>query len=436
MIYSKKQLHSQKESLLFCISCKKVGGAERRLLNLIHQVIRLKPEANIKLLLTRDLYNEYQKDSQLATLINNDRIHLYFANWPGEYSKKGIYINKLVSLFLRLTKTFKLKSYLRNDLENRAKSSNQEYKNSLNLSKISRSSWVKDIVNATKPGDHVHCFIGNIERNGGVLASQFNRKVVIEVTGNRLIPKIVSDLNVLVSNIGVCHNLHFVCVSKTVYENFTSSLTYDFLNKYKISCTYYKSPCLFQECHQISTSEKRKNIIVFAHRFVPHKNAKIFSRVIAEMYELGELKDWQVHFRGSGPEEVVVRDTLKSAISNGYVQVGWSSNLESELQEAKIFVSIIGTGSYPSQSVFQAMRSGNLLLLGNTGETVDKFQHQDIYFTDIIKSNIIKSLKKMIKDCENETLFKRKSEAMQQFYKDIDSKSSQAEELVNIHALI
>ena len=38
-------------------------------------------------------------------------------------------------------------------------------------------------------------------------------------------------------------------------------------------------------------------------------------------------------------------------------------NLSEELSESKIFVSIISTGNYPSNSVFEAMRNGNLLIL-------------------------------------------------------------------------
>ena len=50
---------------------------------------------------------------------------------------------------------------------------------------------------------------------------------------------------------------------------------------------------------------------------------------------------------------------------------------------SKIYVSIISTGNYPSQSAFEAYARGNILLLSDRGNTREKFTHPAFQFVDL-----------------------------------------------------
>jgi hypothetical protein len=51
--------------------------------------------------------------------------------------------------------------------------------------------------------------------------------------------------------------------------------------------------------------------------------------------------------------------------------------------KSKIYVSIISTGNYPSQSAFEAYALGNILLLSDRGNTREKFTHPAFHFVDL-----------------------------------------------------
>jgi hypothetical protein len=427
--------HSENNKvLLFTISCKTIGGAERRILNLAYQVSKLKPELKIKLLITQNLYEEYQKDTQLLPLIADEKIEINFAEWPQNLQtliqKKQHLYQKIIKRLLRL---INLVSEPLWRVINSPSKTSLHSDASQNIDKIKRDSWFQEMLNLTKPGDHIHCFVGRIERRGAILLAKHGRKVVIEITSNRMLPDITSDCKFLFPHLGLCPTLYLNCVSKTVYNNFLTEIGSDFLEQYQVSCGYYKTPSLPLELLNCRTSKVRENIVVFGHRFIAAKNGILFAQVVSDMYKRGELSNWKVHFRGAGPEEEAIKQILEAETLAGCVEIGWSHDIEGELQHSKIFISIIATGSYPSQSVFQSMKNGNLLVLGDVGETVEQFAHENIYFTKIEKDAIRTVLLKAMADATDATIFSAKSNSMKQLFRTFSEKSTQAKELLSLH---
>ncbi len=436
----KYSYESSNNSLWFVISCKTIGGAERRMLNLATQVSNQYPSLNVNFLITPDLYNEYCRDTQLEPLLVNSKIQVHLAEWPEtSESSQSVSTNslmhKLRRKYLGLVEDLKhlFKHLFPNIVfvKDKIKLPVNQHED---FYRLINNSWYQELLRFTSPGDRVHCFVGRIERNGGILLSQHNRKVIIEVTSNRILSKVVPELQCLLTNIGTCPNLKINCVSETVYQNFLSKIGLAFLQKRQIVCTYYKTPCLPIETYSLeNVTSPRENIIVFAHRFVGPKNGLLFAKLVSDMHQQGELTDWKVNFRGRGDQEEAIRNVVKPQIEAGVVDVGWSHDLEGELRQSKIFISIIETGSYPSQSLFQAMRNGNLLVLGDAGETVERFAHEDVYFTEIKESAIRQVLIAAMSDASNPTNFKAKSEAMIQFFQLFLERSNQTSELLSAH---
>jgi len=414
--------------LTFSISCHTIGGAERRALNLANRISELYPHLSIEFLITEELYTEYSKDTQLSPLIINPKFNMVLAEWPeclreDQPSAQLSTIDKLIGRLKRLVHYPEVATVVQPPPLSGAEACEQ----------LKKASWLNQMLAITHPGDHLHCFVGSIERNGGILLSQYDRRVVVEITSNRALPAVIQDLRILLPSIGPCPNLHLNCVSKTVYTNFLAEIGADYLDQYGISVGHYHTPFLPLDSPGPKPPRNRENIIVFGHRFVPPKNGLFFAQVIAMMAKQGDLSGWQVHFRGFGPEEEAIKATLSQEITNGQVEVNWSRDLEGELQGSKIFVSIIATGSYPSQSVFQAMRNGNLLLLGDAGETADQFAHSDVYLTDINPESIRTTLLQAMADASDDHHFAQKSSAMKDWFKTFTERSTQAKELIALH---
>lgn len=435
-VSSKKIEYSQTENnrLWLVISSTKIGGAERRILNLATQAVHLRPNLVVNFLITPRLYSKYCDDTQLSLLLNNNKIKIHLIDWPTSdpFLIKSIVsplsksLQKGINLLQRFT------NYSNRLLPNHTLEKPHGY-DPQEFFKLRQFSWYQKMLLYTRPGDHVHCFAGSIERNGGVLLSQQKRMVTLEITSNRILEQVISELKCILFKIGPCPNLHIQSVSETVHQNFVSGIGANFLKDYQISYDFYKTACLPLDTATPNTPVERENIIIFAHRFVGPKNGILFAQVISDIYQQGELKNWEIYFLGFGPEEAAIQNILGELVAGGTAKIGWSTDLESELNRAKIFVSIIETGSYPSQSVFQAMRNGNLLILGDVGETRERFAHQDIYFTNIEKTAITEVLLSAMADAENSTVFKAKSRAMKKFFQMFSEKSSQAKELLSLH---
>lgn len=429
------------QTLWFVLSYPKIGGVERRMLNLATQATEKYPELAIKLLITPDLYKQYHKDTQLGPLLSGSKVQIELVETARKPKlQQPPASNSLLHKFWRKLRQ-KLTGLVGKIIPGPKEKSLARRGTPLpiqepqNFEQLTKNSWLEKFLKFTAPGDDVHCFGGRIERNGGILLSQQKRKVVLEIINNRNISNVVSDLKCILSNIGACPNLKINCLSKTVYQNFISEIGIAFLQEYQITCTYYKTPCLpsIKTSSPQSVELPRENVIVFGHRFIAPKNGLLLAKVVTDMYQQGELKGWKVHFRGRGEQTGAIKQALMALQEAGIADVRWSNDIEGELRQAKIFISIIETGSYPSQSVFQAMRNGNLLVLGDAGETAERFAHKDVYFTKINESAIRQILINAMSDAAHSDIFEAKSKAMKQFFQSFYEQSNQATELISLH---
>ena len=159
---------------------------------------------------------------------------------------------------------------------------------------------------------------------------------------------------------------HLFFISETVYTKFSENYQKIKGNTELPPFTIFSQPFSFFNGDEVSTSGK-ENLIVFAHRLIERKNPVLFAKIVNELCQNEKYKNWNFAIFGQGPLEKKVKSILASNIRSGRVQVEFVSNLKSFLDKSKIFVSLIEPDNYPSQSVIEAMHSGNALLVLNSG---------------------------------------------------------------------
>ncbi|RJY08733.1 glycosyltransferase family 4 protein [Aurantiacibacter aquimixticola] len=138
----------------------------------------------------------------------------------------------------------------------------------------------------------------------------------------------------------------------------------------------------------------KENTVVFAHRFIPRKNAVLFARVARRFVD--RRPDWRVQILGRGSMEEEVRSAIKGVADK--VEVAFTSDLAAALSQSRVFVSLIQPDNYPSQSVLEAMSLGNALLLSDTGDSVSKFLGGNGVATDLNEDAILHNLLELVSD--------------------------------------
>ena len=160
----------------------------------------------------------------------------------------------------------------------------------------------------------------------------------------------------------------------------------------------------------------------------------LFAEAIRELFDEGRLKEWTVLIRGNGSLEPKIREILKPVIDAGGVKIGYTNSLIEESKIAKIFVSIISTGNYPSQSLFESMRYGTLLILSDTGVTKEKLGEGEgiFYVKDISKDEVKSSLTKAIRIGGSDS-FTIYSENIEQTYDDMVAQNGYLNDVLEIY---
>lgn len=182
---------------------------------------------------------------------------------------------------------------------------------------------------------------------------------------------------------------------RSVFEVTSPDVADEINRRHEQICTVYDrlhcvSQSVFKRCvevypqHMLTVAEqpffappeftqeaKREKIITFAHRLIPRKNGVIFAES-AKVF-LRKHPDWQVFILGDGPEKPRIVDILRDEIERGLAHVDFVRDIASHLQRSSIFVSLIEPDNYPSQSILEALWSGNALVISETGDSVNKF---------------------------------------------------------------
>lgn len=223
----------------------------------------------------------------------------------------------------------------------------------------------------------VHGFYGPVSFAAFLaLRERFSGLMLHEVTSHRVAPKYARMLSENLKD-GM-RPVYLKCVSSTVQSVLMSSIekfSPRMLEKKKIEISASSGPFIgtveAPEGQSKKSSKPRR--VVFGHRLQPAKNGKLFAKAALEIMQREKYKEWSFLIFGRGEEESQIKEILKEAISKNRASVSWSNNLELELKKSSVFVSIIETGNYPSQAVFEALAHGNLICASNTGVTKEKF---------------------------------------------------------------
>ena len=221
--------------------------------------------------------------------------------------------------------------------------------------------------------------------------------------------------------------LHIRCVSETVHGNFIPKVNRSI--HYLIAP--YPGPFILIPPQK---RKEKKNVILFAHRFIPPKNPILFAEVILELFNEKLLGDWIVKMRGNGALESEIRTILRPLIDRGQAFVGYNNELIEDQKTAKIFVSIIETGNYPSNSLFESMRCGNLLVLSDRGVTKEKIGvERGIYYIENLCREEVKLGVLEAMDKANSQDFKEFSYLIEKRYEDIAEASGYLKEVDRIY---
>lgn len=253
--------------------------------------------------------------------------------------------------------------------------------------------WFRFLKKNVTRNDVVHCIFGDTARLGCYFYSNvyLNVPVIVEITSNRHVNTWGRHINLSLKNRSEKSRLYINCVSDTVKSNLLPQVKSGFHTIIRA----YSGPFMLIPKEEGFTKE---NVILFAHRFIPPKNPVIFAEAIKEVYIEGYLEGWTVFIRGRGSLESKIEEILQPLIDQGMVKLGYTNSLIEESKISKIFVSIISTGNYPSQSLFESMRYGSLLVLSDRGVTKEKIGEAEgiHYVNDIsiteVKGAIIKAI--------------------------------------------
>jgi hypothetical protein len=362
-------VHKKKNIWMISQAQNGMGGAERRMIKVLDGVSERCTNIQFHLVANRELINLMKKDPELAEILERRKVILHarpdwssFCRWTHSRAKE----------LLHMIRQLKLPGH------------------SVALGMIKAVSWYRWLSRNIPAGDTVHCFAGVPNLTGAVFLAIKDpaRNILIEATSPRVSPWIAQVTHT--ACLGRKRpNLHMRCVSPTVRRHMDDCD--GSMLEQEIDLGVYGGPFARQSapCRKVP----RKNIIMFPHRFIPAKNGLLFARIVKKMFVEGSLAGWQVRFRGKGTEEALLKVELSEQIAAGQVDIGFSSHLSDELAESKIAVGLVVTDNYPSQSLFEAMRNGNILLLSRTGDSEQMFNDPHVFFTDLNEVHIKESLK-------------------------------------------
>lgn len=153
------------------------------------------------------------------------------------------------------------------------------------------------------------------------------------------------------------------------YENFKKLSDNNDIIKSK-PFVYAVKHC-FTDLSKFKSSKEKKNIIVFAARFVNVKNPIFFIEainIITKNYT-NVLDNWKVVLYGKGPLEKEIKKTLNKYNLKKIVDVDYKSDMSSVFASSKIFVSSQDLENFTSLSMLEAMASGNIIIARNVGQT-------------------------------------------------------------------
>lgn len=240
--------------------------------------------------------------------------------------------------------------------------------------------------------DVVHAFYGRISFDALLhVVPRPEQTLLQEVTSHRIAPVYGQMIKALTPNAGA--RVRLLCVSRTVEDVLRRQAGLVALTANpQLEIETLPGPFVGLVAPALVVPKER--VIVFAHRLEPAKNGPLLARVVRTLLDQGSLDGWRVRFLAYGPEQPLIESILTDHIADGRVDLGWSSFLEADLAKSAIFVSLIETGNYPSQSIFEALGHGNMLCVSDTGLTKEKFPPRDdvTFYTSLDEADVAEAL--------------------------------------------
>jgi glycosyltransferase involved in cell wall biosynthesis len=124
------------------------------------------------------------------------------------------------------------------------------------------------------------------------------------------------------------------------------------------------SECSFLASNVEKVEETDRDIdLCFVARLVPLKGIELLFDALSET-----ASPLNVHICGDGPMRYYIKSRT-DVIENHNIYVGYCENPIETLSRSKVFLSLQAYNNYPSQSVFEAIKSGCLVVATDVGET-------------------------------------------------------------------
>jgi len=112
---------------------------------------------------------------------------------------------------------------------------------------------------------------------------------------------------------------------------------------------------------------EKKDLVVFAGRFIEEKNPLLFLEAIPEIRRA--LPTVKFLLLGEGPLLSQIKEKLEQELLCEAVEVRYCPDLAPVLAQARIFVSLQRTDNYPSQSLLEAMSCEAVPVATDVGST-------------------------------------------------------------------
>ncbi len=127
------------------------------------------------------------------------------------------------------------------------------------------------------------------------------------------------------------------------------------------------SPSGFSDYNKFYPAKDKKNLVVFAARFVWDKNPLLFIEAIP--FVLISFPTVEFFLLGDGPQRPQILYRIKELNITSSVKVKFLYNINEILTYSKIFISVQKEENYPSQSLLEAMACENAIVATDYGET-------------------------------------------------------------------
>jgi glycosyltransferase involved in cell wall biosynthesis len=199
-------------------------------------------------------------------------------------------------------------------------------------------------------------------RNIAMLLSFFNIKVIYEITSPDVADLFIKKYNR--RRYLYKHLFRINCVSESVYLRVSSGIPDPEIKK---QICYISKPYVHINVLDEINVDEKQNTIIYASRFIARKNVLLFARISKRIIK--DFPLWNIKIFGSGPLEEEMRGLLKDELISGRAYIGYTGNIVDEFKASKIVCSFIEPDNYPSQSIFEAMAMGNVLLVSNHGNS-------------------------------------------------------------------